>query len=54
MELDPRFVDVIVRRWEGYTGRRAVHAVTGEEFPREGEERQAPAVDIDPADDDIF
>lgn len=33
MELDPRYVDVIVRRWEGYTGRRAVHAVTGEPFP---------------------
>lgn len=35
MELDPKFVDVIVRRWEKYTGRRAVHAVTGEQFPAE-------------------
>lgn len=33
MELDPKFVDVIVRRWQNYTGRRAVHAQTGEEFP---------------------
>lgn len=33
IELDPRFVDVIVRRWQDYTGRRAVHAQTGEEFP---------------------
>ena len=32
MELDPKFVDVIVRRWQEYTGRRAVHAVTGVEF----------------------
>lgn len=39
MELDPAFADVIVRRWEMLTGRRAVHAVTGEPFPREGEER---------------
>lgn len=35
MELDPRFVDVIVRRWQQYTGRRAVHAVTGQPFPGE-------------------
>jgi DNA modification methylase len=32
-ELDPKFVDVIVIRWQNYTGRRAVHAVTGEMFP---------------------
>ena len=45
MELDPKFVDVIVRRWEDYTGRRAIHAVTGLPFPREGEERTTPAAD---------
>lgn len=39
-ELDPKFVDVAVRRWEALTGRRAVHAVTGVPFPREGEVRQ--------------
>ncbi len=33
MELDARYVDVIVRRWQNYTGRRAVHADTGEQFP---------------------
>lgn len=33
MELDPKFVDVIVRRWQEYTGRRAVHAITGEPYP---------------------
>lgn len=32
MELDEKFVDVIVRRWQQYTGRRATHAVTGQEF----------------------
>lgn len=32
MELDPKFVDVIVQRWQEYSGRRAVHAVTGEAF----------------------
>lgn len=56
-ELDPKFVDVAVRRWEMLTGRRAVHAVTGEYFPREGEVRGAalPAAD-EPAGDpaDVF
>ena len=33
VEFDPKFVDVQVRRWQDYTGRRAVHAVTGEQFP---------------------
>lgn len=35
MELDPRFVDVQARRYYEYTGRRAVHAETGESFPLE-------------------
>lgn len=29
MELDPKYVDVIVRRWEGVTGQKAVRAVEG-------------------------
>jgi DNA modification methylase len=33
MELEPRFVDVIVRRWQTWSGRRAVHALTGAPFP---------------------
>ncbi|MBP7526060.1 MAG: site-specific DNA-methyltransferase [Propionivibrio sp.] len=32
MELGPRYCDVIVRRWQQYTGKRATHAVTGQEF----------------------
>ena len=32
MELDPRYVDVTVRRWQDFTGQRATHAETGEEF----------------------
>ena len=41
-ELDPKFVDVAVVRWQQYTGRRAVHAVTGELYPLEGERRPDP------------
>lgn len=33
MELDPVYVDVIVTRWQNFTGKQAVHAVTGEPFP---------------------
>lgn len=40
VELDEAFCDVIIRRWEQYTGRRAVHARTGREFPRAGEQPQ--------------
>ena len=32
-ELDPGYVDVAVMRWQGYTGRQAVHAVSGANFP---------------------
>jgi DNA modification methylase len=33
MELDPKFTDVQCRRYFEYTGRRPVHAETGEAFP---------------------
>jgi DNA modification methylase len=45
MELDPRFVDVIVRRWQDYTGRKAVHAETGELFDKDAQPETAP-VDV--------
>ena len=32
MELDPRYVDVSVRRWETMTGKQAVHESTGKTF----------------------
>ncbi len=55
MELDVGFADVIIRRWEHLTGRRAVHALTGEQFPAEGEERQVGSI-VPDADEgpDIF
>jgi len=33
MEMQAKYCDVIVRRWQQYTGRRAIHAATGAEFP---------------------
>jgi DNA modification methylase len=32
MELDAKFVDVIVKRWQDFTGRDAIHSVTGKTF----------------------
>ena len=32
IELNPAYVDVAVRRWQNFTGQRAVHAVTGQPF----------------------
>ena len=32
MEFDPKFADVIIKRWQDFTGQQAVHAETGEAF----------------------
>jgi len=32
MEFDPRFVDVIIKRWQDFTGKQAIHAETGQPF----------------------
>jgi DNA modification methylase len=32
VELDPKFVDVIVKRWQDFTGKHAILSVTGETF----------------------
>ncbi|WOL24327.1 DNA methyltransferase [Yersinia phage fHe-Yen8-01] len=49
MEMDLGFADVTIRRWQDLTGRKAIHAVTGEEFPAEGSDRKVP--DPDDGDD---
>jgi DNA modification methylase len=32
MELDPKYCDVIIKRWEEFTGKQAIHAETGVKF----------------------
>jgi len=32
MELDPKYVDVIIKRWQDFTGRKATHAESGKTF----------------------
>jgi hypothetical protein len=39
MELDPLYVDVIVKRWQDFTGKQATHEETGrvyDELKNEG------------------
>ena len=32
MELDPKYCDVIIKRWQDFTGKEAVHESTGDKF----------------------
>jgi len=38
IEIEPRYVDVAIRRWERYTGGQAVHIVTGQSFTERASE----------------
>jgi DNA modification methylase len=40
-DLDPKYVDFAVRRWQNWTGRHAVHAETGQRFDDLARERTA-------------
>jgi DNA modification methylase len=41
MEFDPKFCDVIVKRWQDFTGKIAVHADTGEPFAEVNYDKKA-------------
>jgi DNA modification methylase len=43
IELEPKYVDVVVRRWEQYTDRKATLANDGREFEQVAEDRAAVA-----------
>jgi hypothetical protein len=32
MEIDPLYVDTIIRRWQAFTGDKATHGITGRYF----------------------
>ncbi len=40
MELDPKYCDVIVKRWQEFTGKIATHAETGEPFAEVKNDKQ--------------
>ena len=39
MELDPKYCDVIVKRWQDFTGKKAVLNSTGKTFDELNEEK---------------
>jgi DNA modification methylase len=41
MELDPRYCDVIVKRWQDWTGQQATLEATGQTFAELSAEREA-------------
>ena len=43
VELDPKYIDVICRRWQMYTGKQAVLDGDGRNFDEVAEERAAVA-----------
>lgn len=45
IEIEPRFVDVVIRRWKQLTGQEAILAETGETFTRVSEVRKQAAAD---------
>ena len=32
MELSPDYIDVIVKRWQNFTGKQAIHEASGKTF----------------------
>ena len=43
IELDPKFVDVAIKRWQAETGKEAVHVETGLTFSELAEKRASEA-----------
>jgi len=46
IEIEPRYCDVIVKRWQDFTGRAAIHRSSGKTFAELAEQRQPVAVRI--------
>jgi len=40
MELDPEYVDVIIKRWQDFTGKEAVHEESGKTFTEAADARE--------------
>lgn len=45
MELDPKYCDVIVKRWQDFTGQKAILESTGRTFEEMASDRYSPAKD---------
>jgi DNA modification methylase len=42
IEIDPLYVDVAIKRWESFSGRRAIHLLSGHSFCEVQDERPSP------------
>jgi DNA modification methylase len=40
LEISPAYVDVVVQRWQDFTGRAAIHQASGQCFAESAETRQ--------------
>ena len=40
IELDEKYVDIIIKRWEDFTGKKAVHKDTGKTYAELAAERK--------------
>jgi DNA modification methylase len=49
VELDRRYVDVAILRWQTFSGQRATLASTGQSFEVVSRERQGPTGEAEPA-----
>ena len=50
LELDPIYVDLIIRRWQAWSGEKAIHAVTGELFDDRAAVATRRSAPIDPCE----
>ena len=48
IELDPRYVDVAILRWQAFSGQQATLASTGQSFEEVSRERQRPVGEAAP------
>ena len=40
IELDEKYVDIIIKRWEDFTGKKAIHKDTGKTYEELATERK--------------
>ena len=40
LEIEPRYIDTVIRRWQTFTGKDAIHATSGRMFNDVEQERE--------------
>jgi DNA modification methylase len=47
MEFDPKFADVIVKRWQDFTGKQAIHEASGKTYDELKAQQEGSAIESD-------